>query len=260
MGILSRISKVLESNLNALLEKAENPEKMLDQAIEDMRRGRSEARDAILEAKTQQRLLEKRRDKALKDAEGIERKAMQAVQAGDDDLARRLLEMKLAAESQAKIEGAAAVEQEGQIKQLEIAERELDRRLAEAPARRAALLARQATAQAKGARVGATNRASNSAASALEAFDRMEDKVIRAEVEAEIISERNPDLLDLSSIEQADADQALKALKAKMRAQLPSGQGSAGSDAGAAPDPERRETDSAVEDSLAALKAKLQDR
>ena len=52
MGILSRISKVLESNLNALVEKAEDPAKMLDQAIEDMRRGKEEARAAIIEAKT----------------------------------------------------------------------------------------------------------------------------------------------------------------------------------------------------------------
>lgn len=258
MGILSRFSKVLESNLNALLEKAENPEKLLDQAIEDMRRGREEARKAIIEAKTQQRLLEKRRDKAEQEAQELERKAVQAVRAGDDNLARRLLELKIAANARGAVEGKAAAEQETQIRELELAEREIDRRLAEAPAKRAALLARQATAQAKGARVGATTSASNSAAMALEAFDRMEEKVTRAEVEAEILTAQRPELVDMSSIENADADEALKALKAKLVKELPAGGAGtrAASSAGERGPSEQR---SAVDDNLEALKAKLRD-
>ena len=79
MGILSRISKVLESNLNALIEKAEDPAKLLDQAIEDMKKGKNEAREAIIEAKSQKRLNEARRDKALVEAVDFEKKAMAAL-------------------------------------------------------------------------------------------------------------------------------------------------------------------------------------
>ena len=66
MGILSRLSKALEANLNSLVEKAEDPAKVLEQAIADMKAGREEARTAIIDAKTELKLAEKRRDVALK--------------------------------------------------------------------------------------------------------------------------------------------------------------------------------------------------
>lgn len=254
MGILNRISKVLESNLNALLDRAEDPAKVLEQAIEDMKQGRNEARQAIIEAKTQQRLLERRRDKALADARAYESKAMQALRNNDEDLARKAVELKLAAEQRAEAETTAAEEQKRQIGELEQAERELERRLSEMPAKRAALMARQAAAQARGARGGAAAKAKNSVSAALEAFERMEERTIRAEVEAEVIQEANPQLLlesgDAVSLE---AESALNALKARVAKELPAGT-----------EPPKSSTESsdaprsAVDDSLADLKAKLQ--
>ncbi len=250
MGILSRISKVLESNLNALIDKAEDPGKMLDQAIEDMKKGRAEARDAIIEAKTQKRLLEKKRDKAVQEAQELEKKAMLALKANDEALARKLLQMKVTADQRAATEGSAAEEQGSQIAQLEVAEKELERRLSELPAKRAALLARQAAANAKGARVGASGKAADSVAQALEAFDRMEEKVTRAGVEAEVIAESNPKLLDTSAIENYAVEDALNALKARVVAgELPSGAPSSSSKKTAEKDP--------IEDTLRDMKAKL---
>ncbi|MEL7369087.1 MAG: PspA/IM30 family protein [Myxococcota bacterium] len=259
MGIFSRLSKVLESNLNALVERAEDPAKMLEQAIEDMRKGRDEARAAIIEAKTQKRLLERRRDKAASDAAGYEKRAMSALKVNDEELARKAVELKLAAEQRVKAEDVAIAEQDNQIEQLVTAERELERRLSELPARRAALVARQAAAQARGARVGAASKAKNSVSSALDAFDRMEEKIIRAEVEAEVISEHQPPMLDPGP-ERTDADDALALLKAKMQAQLPSGL----EEDEVKPKAESAEADAPktepnpVEDNLAALKAQLQ--
>ena len=254
MGIFSRLSKVLESNLNALVERAEDPAKLLEQAIDDMRKGRDEARAAIIEAKTQKRLLERRRDKALADAEGFERRAMTALRTGDEEVARKAVELKLAAEQRAQAEEAAVAEQDNQIEQLVTAERELDRRLSELPARRAALVARQAAAQARGARVGAASKAKNSVSSALDAFDRMEEKIIRAEVEAEVISEQQPPMLEIGP-ERTDADEALALLKARVQAQLPSG---LDEDVPTAAVTEAADDPNPVEDNLAALKAKLQ--
>jgi phage shock protein A len=249
MGILERMKKVLESNLNAMIDRAEDPAKMLDQAIDDMKKGQLEARQAIIDAKTQKRLLEKKRDKALAEAHGLEAKAMKALEASDETLARRFLELKIAAEQRSTAETSAIEEQDNQIKQLEIAGKELERRLAEMPAKKAALLARQSAAVAKGARVGATSKAQSSVASALDAFERMEEKVIRAEVEAEVVgADRGLDI-DTSSIENLGVEQALAQLKAKMVAQLPSGQREE-------PPPPEVEP-SAVDDSLADLKAKL---
>jgi phage shock protein A len=253
MGILERMRKVLESNLNALVERAEDPAKMLDQAIEDMKRGRNEARQAIIDAKTQKRLLEKKRDKAIAEAQTLERKAMAALKANDETLARRFLEMKISAEQRRDAEDSAVAEQDHQIRQLDAAEKELERRLAEMPAKRAALLARQSTAVAKGARVGATSKAASSVASALEAFERMEEKVIRAEVEAEVVSaDRGGIDIDTSSIDDMGVEDALKQLKAKMVAQLPSGQ-----EPKEPPPPVAEAKPDPVSDSLAELKAKL---
>lgn len=257
MGIFSRLSKVLESNLNSLVERAEDPTKMLEQAIEDMKKGRNEARAAIIEAKTQKRLLERRRDKALSDAAGYEKRAMTALKSGDEELARKAVELKLAAEQRADAEDTAVQEQDNQIEQLVAAERELERRLAELPARRAALVARQAAAQARGARIGAASKAKNSVSSALDAFDRMEEKIIRAEVEAEVIAEQRPPALDVSP-ERTDADETLALLKAKMQAQLPSGLEDEPAPAPAADPAAAATTPNPVEDNLAALKAKLQ--
>lgn len=249
MGILSRISKVLESNLNALIEKAEDPAKLLDQAIDDMKKGKAEAKDAIIEAKSQKRLNENRRDKALLEAVDLEKKAMAALKLNNEDLARKCLELKIAAEARAEAENSALAEQDAQIQQLELASRELERRLAEMPAKRAALLARQASAQAKGARVGAAHKTQNSVSAALEAFNRMEERVIRAEVEAEVVSGQSPDMMMLeASLANSATDDALAALKAKMAKELPAGPARE-----APPEP----TGDAVEDSLAALKAKL---
>jgi phage shock protein A len=260
MGILSRISKVLESNLNSLVERAEDPAKLLDQAIDDMKKGQREAREAIVEAKTQKRLLERKVEKAKADASAYEQKAMTALERGNEDLARRALELKLSAEERIEAEESAIQEQENQIAQLDAAERELARRLAEMPARRAALLARQAAAQAKGAHVGASGKAKSSVSNALSAFDRMEERVIRAEVQADVMHEGSPELLDDGDERKSRTDAALDQLKAKVASkQLAEG----------APerDPvdvevEQEELDvdvdpSAVEDSLAELKKKL---
>ncbi len=254
MGILSRISKVLESNVNSLLERAEDPAKMLEQAIDDMKKGQREARQAIIEAKTQKRLVERKRDKAQADANGYERRAMQALKNDDEETARRAVELKLAAEQRVAADTQAAEEQARQIKELEQAERQLERRLAELPAKRAALMARQSAAQAKGAKVGAANRAQNSVASALNAFDRMEERVIRAEVEAEVIQEGDPERLLLAGepLDTATED-ALAELKARVTKELAASTEAPANEAEAA----EESAGGAVDDTLAELKAKL---
>lgn len=261
MGILSRISKVLESNVNALVDRAEDPAKMLDQAIEDMKKGQREAREAIIEAKTQQRLLERKRDKALGETAACERRATEALQAGNEDKARKYLEMKLAAEHRAKAESVALDEQERQIEHLVTAERELEQRLSQLPARKAALVARQSAAQARGARVGAASKAKNSVSAAIEAFDRMEEKIIRAEVEAEVVAEETPGGPELALPSVSDADRALEELKRKVSGALPAEAGGGGSSPEASEVHLEKEAPStptsAVEDSLRDLKAKL---
>ncbi len=251
MGILSRLSKALEANLNSLVEKAEDPAKVLEQAIADMKAGREEARTAIIDAKTELKLAEKRRDVALKEATDLEQKAMKALEIGDEKLARKLLEMKLAADQKADAEGTTADSHGETVAQLQNADRELETRLREMPAKKAQLLARQAAAQARGARIGGATKTQNAVAGALEAFDRMEERITRAEVDAEVRGELQPQFMDLRALDAAKADDALQELKQKMAARIGPGPGAK------PPAALRAEPVDAVEDSLAALKAKL---
>lgn len=259
MGIFSRISKVLESNVNALVERAEDPVKMLDQAIEDMKKGQRDAREAIIDAKTQKRLIERRRDKALAEIKACEERAMQSLQAGDEAKARKLLELKLSAEQRATAETTAVEEQDRQIQQLVGAEKELEQRLSQLPARKAALVARQSAAQARGGRVGAASKATNSVAAALSAFDRMEEKIIRAEVEAEVVAEESGGDIDLMlPPTTSDADRALEELREKMAGELPASTATVDyEDVEVYSTASEPVSSSAVDDSLADLKAKL---
>ena len=224
MGILSRLAKVLESNLNALLDRAEDPAKILDQAILDMKNGREDARRALIEAKTAQRLAKRREQQAQSESVHLEARALEALEQGDEDRARSWIDQKLAAEDRAEAEASAFAEHQAQIEQLEIAERELARRLRELPARRAALLARQATAEARGARGAKGFQGADTVSHAMEAFERMESRVIAAEVEAEVRSEDvNLSLLS-SAWPVGRTSDALEELKTNSRLQLQSPQ------------------------------------
>lgn len=250
MGIFSRISKLLESNLSALVDRAEDPAKLLDQAIDDMKKGQREAKEAIIKAMTEKRLIERRYDKAKEEEDAAERRAMQALKDGDEELAKRCVTIKIQAGNKASAELSAIEEQAHQIDQLVAAEAQLAQRLQQLPARRAALVARQSAAQARGAKTGTNAKAKVSAA--LEAFERMEEKIIRAEVEAEVASESGGmPPLELALPASTEADRALDELRNKMAGELP-----ATVEVKVEKSPPS-EASTEVEDSLADLKAKL---
>lgn len=247
MGILSRLAKVLESNVNALLDRAEDPAKILDQAILDMKRGREDARRALIEAKTAQRMAKRRQEQALNESEQLEARALDALELGSEDRARSWVDQKLAAEDRAEAEASAYCEHQAQIEQLEIAERELARRLQALPARRAALLARQATAEARGVYGSKGLHETDTVAHALEAFERMESRVISAEVEAEVRAEdASLDFLGGGTWATRRNTDAFEALRQKSNRQL------------AEPGPKNSEVSSIDSaDTLAKLKEKL---
>src|SRR5512141_798544 len=94
MGIFSRISTLFKSNVNDLISKAEDPEKMLNQVVLDMQNQLVEAKKQVAVSIADQKRLEKQRDEQGDLAQEWERKAMLAVKAGDDALAREALKRK----------------------------------------------------------------------------------------------------------------------------------------------------------------------
>ena len=94
MGIFSRLGTLIKSNLNDLISKAEDPQKMLNQIVVDLQNQLVEAKKQVAVSIAEQKRLEKQRDEQSELGKEWERKAMLAVRAGDDALAREALRRK----------------------------------------------------------------------------------------------------------------------------------------------------------------------
>ena len=88
MGIFSRLGTLIKSNLNDLIARAEDPEKMLNQVVLEMKNQLVEAKKQVAVAIGDEKRLKKQWDEQTAQGKEWERKAMLAVQAGDDELAK----------------------------------------------------------------------------------------------------------------------------------------------------------------------------
>jgi len=91
MGILDRLSQLLRSNINDLISKAEDPEKMLNQILVDMRGQLVKAKQQVAAAIADEKRLRDQADMEFKQSADWEAKAMLAVKEGRDDLAKQAL-------------------------------------------------------------------------------------------------------------------------------------------------------------------------
>lgn len=111
MGILGRLSTVIKSNLNSLIDDAEDPEKMIGQTITEMESEVKKARRELVATLGAAKRLEKKAEELLQEADGWEEKAVLAVRQGDDDLAREALRRKTRSIAEAeRVRGQAAAE------------------------------------------------------------------------------------------------------------------------------------------------------
>jgi len=221
MAFFSRLATVIKSNLNELISGAEDPEKMLDQIILDMREQLVEAKKQVAVAIADEKRLKKQYEAEAKKSEEWEQKAMLAVRAGDDDLAKQALGR------QKEFGGLTAQYKDQWEKQLHSttalkqALKALNNKIEEANRKKAVLIARKRRADAMRS-IQDTMSGLNDQ-SAFEAFERMEGKIVQAEAEAEAAGELNEefqgDILKekFAELEQgAGADEQLEALKRKM--------------------------------------------
>lgn len=224
MGIFDRLATVLKSNINDLISKAENPEKMLDQIVADMRNQLARAKQQVAAAIADEKRLKDQAEGEYKAAQDWENKAMLAVKENRDDLAKQAL-----VRHGEHLEHATALETAWQSHQLETEKlknslRDLNDKIQEAGRKKNLLLARQRRAQAQ-QKISET-MSSMSEKSAFEAFARMEEKIASNErmlkASTEIEEEFTGDRLvgDFKRLEKvagsANADQQLMALKQKM--------------------------------------------
>lgn len=224
MGIFDRLSTLLKSNINELISSAENPEKMLNQIIVDMRSQLVKAKQQVAAAIADEKRLRDQADAELRQAQDWENRAVLAVREGRDDLAKQALvrQNEHMTHGQA-LEGTWQTHRD-ETEKLKNALRDLNDKIEEAKRKKNLLIARQRRAQAQ-KRIAET-MSSLSEKSAFEAFARMEERIDQSERQiralAEIDEEFTGDRLakDFKQLEQGasvnDADFRLLQLKQQM--------------------------------------------
>src|SRR5918999_4795389 len=175
MGIFDRFSSLLRSNINDLISRAEDPEKMLNQILVDMRGQLVKAKQQVASAIADEKRLRDQTDGEYRQAEEWERRAMLAVQENHDDLAKQAL-----VRQSEHLQHAQQLEQTWQAHRLETEKlknslRDLHDKNEEAKRKKNLLVARQRRAQAQ-KRITET-MSSLSEKSAFEAFARMEERI-----------------------------------------------------------------------------------
>jgi len=222
MGILDRIRTVLKANINALISKAEDPEKMLNQLIMDMNEQLLEAKKQVAMAIADEKKLERQALENKTQGEDWEKKAMLAVKAGKDDLAKEALVRKQEYDGYAASFQKEFESQHAAVEQLKDALRQLQAKIEEASRKKNLLIARAKRAEAQ--KQIQQTMGSLSANSSFDTFDRMAQKVDQVEAEAEAMKELGEVTADqkledkFKELESSDqsSDKLLEELKAKM--------------------------------------------
>ncbi|MBC7174244.1 MAG: PspA/IM30 family protein [Polyangiaceae bacterium] len=221
MGFFSRLAQLIKSNLNDLISKSEDPEKMLNQVILEMNTQLIEAKKQVAVAIADEKRLEKQFKNEAAVGEEWKRKAMMAVRAADDALAKEALTRRKEHESLALQYKDQWEKQAHATSQLKTALRALNGKIEEAKRKKNVLIARKRRAEAmKSIQETMSGLADQSA---FETFDRMSQKIDQIEAEAEagaeIAEEYSGDVLNqrFQTLEAtAGADHELESLKREM--------------------------------------------
>ncbi|HEY9187746.1 MAG TPA: PspA/IM30 family protein [Bacteroidota bacterium] len=186
MGIFARMSDIFKANINDLLDKAEDPEKMIKQMVIEMEEAVSKAATAVGQAIANEKMLQKQVDDKKKAAEDWQKKAIQAVNAGRDDLAKQALEKKNSFSKAANDLEPLLIEARNTSANLRAQLDKLRAKLEEARLRQNTLIARSQAAKAK-KQIAAS--VSGIGDDAFANFDKYEQKIIKQESEADALSE-----------------------------------------------------------------------
>ena len=191
MGIFARIARLIKANLNALISGAEDPEKILTQLLEEMAKQLAEARQQVAVAIADEKGLAKRLQAEKDIATEWERRAMLAVRANNDELAKEALARKQEHAALVEQYQAQWQKQKTSVEQLKLALRALNNKIEEAKRKKSLLVARQKRAEAHSKIQETLSGLKN--ASAFEAFDQMAQKVDQMEAQAEATNELAPE-------------------------------------------------------------------
>jgi len=179
MALLERVATLVRANLNDLIDKAEDPEKLIKQVILDMQNQLLQVKTQVAISIADQHLLLKKQQENEAAHEEWIRKAELAVDKKQDDLARAALERSMTAKNVASSFAEQVADQTAQVENLKTALRKLELKLAEAQNKSDVLIAQHRRARALTRASDAQINIGDSSKAA--AFERVKDKVRHAE-------------------------------------------------------------------------------
>ena len=216
MGIFSRFSDIINSNINALLDKAEDPEKMVRLIIQEMEETLVEVRTVSAKAIADKKELLRRKQLLLDQAESWQNKAELALSKGREDLAKGALAERLKGVKEAQDVDAELEILENSLVELESEITQLQQKIAEAKARQKPLIVRHATATSKlRARKSMSGSALQDSLARLEGYERKLDD-LEGRVESYDLGKKSlaDEIEQLAKDEEIEAE--LAALKEKI--------------------------------------------
>ena len=219
MALLERVSTLIRANLNDLVDKAEDPEKMIKQVILDMENQLLQVKTQVAISIADQHVLEKK----LKESEDNDgqwmRRADMAIDSQDDPLARSALERAMTYRTTAESFGQQVEDQKTQVENLKGALIKLQQKLVEAQAKSDMLIAQHRRSRALGKATDAGINIGDGSNAA--AFDRMKSKVHHSEAAAQAKSELLADNVEdrfRAMEKQEEIDRLLEEIKSKRKA------------------------------------------
>lgn len=182
MGLLERVSTLIRANLNDMIDRAEDPEKMIKQVMMDMENQYLQVKTQVAVSIADQHMLEKKLRENEDSGKDWMHKAEIAVDKAQDDLARAALDRFHTSQRLALSYREQVADQKAQVEALKLALQKLEQKLDEAKSKRDLLLARHRRSVALGKAARAQTALGDNSKSAT--FDRLKDRVNNTEAVA----------------------------------------------------------------------------
>jgi phage shock protein A len=219
MGIFSRMTDIINSNLTSLLDQAEDPEKMIRLIIQEMEDTLVEVRSSSARVLADRKAAARRVEQVRAEAQSWEAKAKLAIDKGREDLARAALQEKRAIEEELTVVEAELTATDEHIAQLNEEVSQLQQKLTDAKAKQKAMLMRTKTVES---RIKVKRQMHREALdNAFQRFDQFDRRIDNLESQLEVMDmgrEVHPDLAaEISALEEDDRiSEELARLKAEM--------------------------------------------
>ncbi|CAK7343174.1 unnamed protein product [Dovyalis caffra] len=217
MNLFDRFARVVKSYANAVLSSFEDPEKILEQTVLEMNDDLTKMRQATAQVLASQKRLENKYNAAQQASEEWYHKAQLALQKGEEDLAREALKRRKTYADNANSFKAQLDQQKDVVENLISNTRLLESKIQEAKSKKDTLKARAQSAKLTATKVNEMLGNVNTS-NALSAFEKMEEKVLAMESEAEALGQLTTNELDgkFALLEGSSVDDDLENLKKEL--------------------------------------------